>query len=835
MDGTATFEGSTSSKGHQGIPSLPTLITERATKVGKNKRKRNAPEPPTRQKPKWSKPGKRELQRRKTELTEKLSNSYNSRPGVADPSSYTNEDFKRDKSELEDAIAVFGSKIKEQGHEAGLANKLYQVKGMAVTLRDYQVVGTAFMIRKERERNHYRGDILADQMGIGKTVQAIACMVANPPKKKAMKSGRLGTLIIVPSQGLASQWAKELETKAGIDSDREILTYSGKQKIAPRAIAGYPFIVTTYSQVQRDFKLHESEKKKDIGALFEVEFYRIVLDEGDNIKNCNGGTTKACIALKGVVRWVLSGTPLRNRFQECLPYLSFLGIDDTEKDRALQILAIRMIRRDVGQIFMGREMCKLPPTHYDDRFIALARAHLSMVLDMRVDEARGNKDYKPRVGRRQKWLRQRQAAEHPYLLESCFRDYYRPREIDDLILKLEECCHDKPGKSEDSLSTRTADLQQHDIGLDRLAGDMVFHLRGLLASSGLNLVCEECFQNNQVTELQCRHIICQECYESNTVTEFKMETESNIKTESNMETESDKETERGQEDRTLCPICSGTVARLERMDGKPCNNTVLSESPVKLEQEVYRPSDWPQRIAVPVGKKTERSLGKDYNGTKPQLREEGPARTKRCKNYKSPKWLAECEEAKGMAPSTKTTAALSIIKESQAKAPDDKIIVFVEWITSSTILGSLLNDVGIPFVYYNGAVSIPAREKNYDTFKTNPKVKVMIASLAAGNVGLNLTEANLVINMSPCVMAKTKETRFVRIFAKNAIDNKIYDLQQQKLEDIKDAMVEGRKPKPFTAEEWEYLSACHFETDDQDDDSDAEDDDEDDDPDYRDN
>jgi SNF2 family DNA or RNA helicase len=48
--------------------------------------------------------------------------------------------------------------------------------------------------------------------------------------------------------------------------------------------------IATYSQVERDYKLYKSEKEGSIGPLFEVEFYRIILDEGDNIKNCYGNS-----------------------------------------------------------------------------------------------------------------------------------------------------------------------------------------------------------------------------------------------------------------------------------------------------------------------------------------------------------------------------------------------------------------------------------------------------------------------------------------------------------------------------------------------------------------
>lgn len=61
---------------------------------------------------------------------------------------------------------------------------------------------------------------------------------------------------------------------------------------------------------------------------------------------------------------------------------------------------------------------------------------------------------------------------------------------------------------------------------------------------------------------------------------------------------------------------------------------------------------------------------------------------------------------------------------------------------------------------------------------------------------------------------QTKETYMVRLFARGTIDERILDLQIKKMNEIKEALVQGRKPKPLTREEMHYLlTAEHLEPD----------------------
>jgi len=61
--------------------------------------------------------------------------------------------------------------------------------------------------------------------------------------------------------------------------------------------------------------------------LHSINWFRIVIDEADNIKNKNTKNSKSVIELNGVMKWVLTGTPIQNKIEDMYPYLSFLNFE----------------------------------------------------------------------------------------------------------------------------------------------------------------------------------------------------------------------------------------------------------------------------------------------------------------------------------------------------------------------------------------------------------------------------------------------------------------------------------------------------------------------------
>jgi SNF2 family DNA or RNA helicase len=249
---------------------------------------------------------------------------------------------KADKKYLEDATKEFTGHgvVKPAGD-----GSTWSVKGMKVTLKNYQVLGVAFMRKRENSTQQPRGGILADTMGLGKTIM----MLTNIVNGKSLQKSNCRTTLIVASAALVSQWRQEIadkvcttkEDKHGIGRVKEYHASAqirGNQEI--EELEDCDIVLTTYTQVQKSYPKAEppeeytDSKQKDAwwdkyyeehkGVLHRIKWHRVVLDEAQAIKNHKSLTSMACRALEGKHHWAMSGTPILNRIEEFYSIFKFI-------------------------------------------------------------------------------------------------------------------------------------------------------------------------------------------------------------------------------------------------------------------------------------------------------------------------------------------------------------------------------------------------------------------------------------------------------------------------------------------------------------------------------
>jgi SNF2 family DNA or RNA helicase len=210
----------------------------------------------------------------------------------------------------------------------------WTVKGMLTSLKNYQIINCGWMRRQEMRTSEPRGGILADQMGLGKTVTCLANIVNGRPLKTFpphLRPKSHTTLIVVPSS-LVGQWYTEIKRHAKSEATRrtwglgstKIFKDSQSERYQAGEFEASDIILTTYHDVRSSWPnceipegLSEAERKaffmeniyEKRGPLHRQHFLRIVLDEGHLIANPDTQVAKACFNLVADHKWVLTGTP----------------------------------------------------------------------------------------------------------------------------------------------------------------------------------------------------------------------------------------------------------------------------------------------------------------------------------------------------------------------------------------------------------------------------------------------------------------------------------------------------------------------------------------------
>lgn len=187
-----------------------------------------------------------------------------------------------------------------------------------------------------------------------------------------------GTLVVCPTSVLR-QWATEIKEKVTEKAGLSVLIYHGSNRTKdPNELVKYDVVLTTYSIVSMEVPKQplpeekDNEKRSsfggendqslppgrgaskpkkpkkengkagrgngkgkgrlvegengsvDSGPLARVNWFRVVLDEAQSIKNARTQGARAAWGLRSKRRWCLSGTPIQNAIDDLYSYFRFL-------------------------------------------------------------------------------------------------------------------------------------------------------------------------------------------------------------------------------------------------------------------------------------------------------------------------------------------------------------------------------------------------------------------------------------------------------------------------------------------------------------------------------
>ncbi|PFH51167.1 hypothetical protein AMATHDRAFT_85310 [Amanita thiersii Skay4041] len=348
-----------------------------------------------------------------------------------------------------------------------------------IELLPHQVLGRIWM--RERETGKKMGGILADDMGLGKTIQTLTRIVEGRPRRADAEEGWSASTLVICPLALVGQWSSEISKMANGFST---ITHHGPSRTSdPNRLRAH-VVITTYDVVKSEYEAFcssakdESQAKgskkqgsfdssdEDSGprskpkpktsrsakktALFNVQWWRVVLDEAHNIKNEKTKGAIACCELKAKYRWCLTGTPMQNNVQELHSLFKFLHIrplNDRQRFEELigkplksgkgaghamkklrAVLQEVMLRRTKDQTLNGKRLIELPGRlvnvvscsfdSYEQAFYASLETKMADTLEKLMASKSGNSAYMSVL---LLLLRLRQACNHPVLVTKDFK------------------------------------------------------------------------------------------------------------------------------------------------------------------------------------------------------------------------------------------------------------------------------------------------------------------------------------------------------------------------------------------------------------------------------
>lgn len=344
--------------------------------------------------------------------------------GEAD-SAEVDEEFERRRSRLKDFAKIEPKPLPEN------------LRG---ELRHYQKAGYDWL---HFLHEYEFGGCLADDMGIGKTVQALTCL------QSLRESGHSTSadLIVMP-RSLLTNWEREA---AKFTPGVKVLIHADLDRIRDVAeFEGYDLVLTTYGIMRRD-----------VDILATYRFHYVILDESQAVKNPICHTARAARHLKCDHRLVLTGTPVENSTTELWSQFAFLNpgmlgsLDYFKKEFAGPIERRRddetaqYLRSLVYPFILRRTKAQvapeLPPRTERIIYCDMDPAQRKL-YDRRRDEYRalllGMIDIKGMNSARMKvlegLLRLRQICDHPKLVDKSYKG--DSTKIETLVEMLETLC-----------------------------------------------------------------------------------------------------------------------------------------------------------------------------------------------------------------------------------------------------------------------------------------------------------------------------------------------------------------------------------------------------------
>nr|XP_010924058.1 helicase-like transcription factor CHR28 isoform X2 [Elaeis guineensis] len=681
-----------------------------------------------------------------------------------------------------------------------------------------------------------------DDDGLIKQPCNSSSVVVNKPVKRensvmALKSRpAAGTLVVCPTSVLR-QWAEELQNKVTSIADLSFLVYHGSNRTKdPNELTKYDVVLTTYAIVSMEVpkqplvdKDDEEKGKPDASAaptglitnkkrksnssnaknlkdgnttdgplvesaarpLARVGWFRVILDEAQSIKNHRTQVSRACCGLRAKRRWCLSGTPIQNAVDDLYSYFRFLRFDPyasyksfcskikmpinrnpTSGYQKLQtVLKAIMLRRTKGALIDGKPIITLPPKTVTLKKVDFSMEERAFYSALEAESREQFKVYAEAGTVKQNYvnilfmlLRLRQACDHPLLV-----------------------------KGYDSNSVWRSSMEMaKKLSREKVEG----LLKCLEACLTICTICNDPPEEAVVTI--CGHVFCKQCICEHLTGDDNICPSAHCTVRLNVASVFSKGTLRSSlSDQPADSCCSGDSGP-ELVDATElCGNSSSSDSSkIKAALEILQ--------SLP---RSEYSPNNNFNNS----------------SHVATGSVQNTDHTIKMSPPSGTNDRKhSNSIEGSHDQVTEKAIVFSQWTRMLDLLEAPLKDSRIQYRRLDGTMSVAAREKAVRDFNTIPEVTVMIMSLKAASLGLNMVAACHVLLLdlwwNPTTedqaidrahrIGQTRPVTVSRLTVKGTVEDRILALQEKKREMVASAFGDdesGSRQTRLTVEDLEYL------------------------------
>jgi E3 ubiquitin-protein ligase SHPRH len=206
-----------------------------------------------------------------------------------------------------------------------------------------------------------KGGILAEEMGLGKTVELIALISHHQRQSRSEKAldentgapiRSSGATLIITPPSILEQWRSEIHTHA---PEMKVFHYKGlppstasKREHAAATVdelMRYDVVLTTYGVLSREIyhatpppsrsSRHERRHERRRSPLVEIFWWRVCLDEAQMVESGVSNAAKVARVIPRCNAWAVTGTPLRKDVQDLRGLLTFLRCDTFAQNKAI--------------------------------------------------------------------------------------------------------------------------------------------------------------------------------------------------------------------------------------------------------------------------------------------------------------------------------------------------------------------------------------------------------------------------------------------------------------------------------------------------------------------